>query len=204
MRRYSLTRNDGQLWLDGAIAPNSVSASALRRSLYEVAPDRPVQIVVDSPGGSMPEAVSIFTTLKTIRRHVHITIKSAFSAAAIISLAGDQIAITEGGLIGLHLCRLRNGAVDGIVGTEVQPLTANTLRKMARGLAAIPETHEDARRTAQLAEMCEAADHSMLDVLTGRTGLRRTEVYNLLQDETVLDAQQALKLGFVDRIVSVN
>lgn len=63
----------------------------------------PVHVRVDSPGGDAFAGMAIYNLLRTSGRHVTIEVDGlAASAASVIAMAGDDIAIAEGGFIMIH------------------------------------------------------------------------------------------------------
>lgn len=199
MRRYSLDRNDGRIWIDGQISESHVSAAAVRRSLLEVDSAGPVRVVIDTPGGSCAEGLAIYTALRECGRPVEVTIRNAFSMGAVIAMAGERIAIEAGGIIGLHSSRVDRETAGASVSDS--HLTAEALRRFARALWASEANKGDAARVLDLAHGAEAADATHLDILARRSGLPRHELTALRAAETVLTAERAVALGFADRII---
>lgn len=199
MRRYSLDRNDGRIWIDGHISEGQVSAAAVRRSLQEIDPAGPVRVVLDTPGGSCAEGLAIYTVLRECGRPVEVTIRNAFSMGAVIAMAGHQVAIEAGGVIGLHSSRVTREAAGADIADQY--LTAEALRRFARALWSSPITKGEAARVLDMAHGAEAADATHLDILARRTGLPRHELTALRAAETVLTAERAIELRFADSII---
>jgi len=59
-------------------------------------------------------------------------------------------------------------------------------------------TSGDAAELRRAAEMMESMEQGILAVYTGRTGLPEEEVASMLAEETWLNAEQAIELGFAD------
>ncbi|SFL42381.1 ATP-dependent Clp protease proteolytic subunit [Methylobacterium pseudosasicola] len=199
MRRYSLDRNDGRIWIDGHIAEGHVSAAAVRRSLLEVDQVGPVRVVIDTPGGSCAEGLAIYTAFRECGRPIEVTIRNAYSMGAVIAMAGERISIETKGIIGLHSSRVTREAA----GAEVadRHLTAEALRRFARALWSDEATKGAAARVLDLAHGAENADATHLDILARRTGLARHDLTALRAAETELAAERAVTLGFADRII---
>ncbi len=63
----------------------------------------PIHVRVDSPGGDAFAGMAIYNLLRTSGRHVTVEVDGlAASAASVIAMAGDDIAISEGGFIMIH------------------------------------------------------------------------------------------------------
>lgn len=201
MRRYSLAPSDGSIWINGPIYPDRVSAAALRRSFLEIGPAGPVRVVVDTTGGSCAEGLAIYTILRECGRRIEVTIRSAFSMGAIIAAAGHSVAIEATGAIGLHPAGVAGDHFADAGADLPHHVTAEQLRRLARGLWSANATRADAERVLCLAATAEAADASHLDILSRRTGLLRHELTALRAAETVLTAERAIELNFADRII---
>lgn len=176
-RRYSLTRNDGRIWIEGQIAPDQINVAALRRSLRESEAGQPVRVVMNTSGGHCDEGMAMYLALRECGRPVEMTVRRAASMGAVIAMAGDRILIEERGWFFLHPPGFSREQV-----AEFAPhMTAELFRHAARRL-----------------------DHTegvTLDILTRRTGLDRTKVAALCTEDTTLDAQRAVELGFADEII---
>jgi len=62
-----------------------------------------IQVRINSPGGSVFDGMAIYNLLKTSGRRVEVEIDGlAASAASIVAMAGDDIAIAEGGFVMIH------------------------------------------------------------------------------------------------------
>ena len=201
MRRYSLARTDGRIWISGPVYSDRVSAAALRRSFLEIDPAGPVRVVIDTPGGSCAEGLAIYTALRECGRPIEVTIRAAFSMGAIIAAAGHTVAIEETGTIGLHPAGVAGDHLADASADLPHHVTAEQLRRLARGLWSADATRADAERVLCLAATAEAADCTHLDIMTRRTGLLRHELTALRKAETVLTAERAVELRFADRII---
>lgn len=202
VRRYSLVRSDGAIWIDDTIGPGSVSASALRRSLREIDPAGSVRVCLDTPGGSHDEGLAIYTALRESGRRIEVLIRSAFSMGAIIAMAGHVVRILPHGQIGLHASRYCEGYVADRAPPPGSALTAPVLRRLARGLSGSASTRQEAESIERLAFSAEAADATHLDILARRSGLPRARLAELRAAEAVLNAEQAVALGLADEILS--
>ena len=203
MRRYSLARTDGRIWIDGPIYPDRVSAAALRRSFAEIPAEGPVRLVLDTLGGSCAEGLAIYTSLRECGRPVDVTVRRAFSMGAVLLAAARTVAIEASGVIGLHPAGVSHTEIEGLDAEAPYHVTADRLRQLARGLSGAEATRADAARVLTMARIAEAADATHLDILARRTGLPRHELTALREGETVLSAEQAVELRFADRIIPI-
>ncbi len=201
MRRYSLARTDGRIWIDGSIHPDRVSAAAVRRSFTEISGDGPVRLVLDTLGGSCAEGLAIYTVLRECGRPVEVTVRRAFSMGAVLLAAAQTVAIEATGAIGLHPAGVSHNDVDSLDAAAPHHVTADRLRQLARGLSGAEATRADAVRVLSMARIAEGFDATHLDILARRTGLPRHELTALCAAETVLTAERAVALRFADRII---
>lgn len=94
------------LYLDTVIASESwfdddVTPAAFKQEL--MADSGPVTIAINSPGGDCIAASMIYTMLKEYPGHVSVRIEGvAASAASVISMAGDSIAMSPTSLMMIH------------------------------------------------------------------------------------------------------
>lgn len=123
---------------------------------------------INSGGGIATEGQAIYTMLKDHPGQVHVVIDGvAASAASLIAMAGDTITMRLGAWMLVH--DPAQGYTEGR-GTEADHLRAATqLRVISNAYA---------------------------DVYAARTGLTRDEVRAIMRDETVMDSEMAISLGF--------
>jgi ATP-dependent protease ClpP protease subunit len=98
---YALVTN-GELILYGILDPEGPLAS---KDVFAALPmtNDPLNVRINSPGGSLTEAVAIYNMLKHDRRRVIVHVDSmAASGGGLIAMAGDEIIIAEGAQIMLH------------------------------------------------------------------------------------------------------
>lgn len=89
------------IWLYGDIGGEVQSRPIVER--LATLPDAPVQVRINSGGGSVFEASAIFSALREHRGPVRVEIDGlAASAASYIAMAGDAVAIAENGLLMIH------------------------------------------------------------------------------------------------------
>ncbi|XUL86626.1 ATP-dependent Clp protease proteolytic subunit [Streptomyces galilaeus] len=155
------------------ISANDVMAQFMH--LEYLAPDRDISLYINSPGGSVTAMSAIYDTLRYVTCDVEtICLGRAGTTAAVLLAAG-----TPG----------KRSALPGARMTLHQPSLPEPIQGQASDLAI--QAGELARTRSQL----EAA----LALHTGRTV---EQVSADIERDLVLDAQQALEYGLVDRIVS--
>ncbi|MEU1043655.1 ATP-dependent Clp protease proteolytic subunit [Streptomyces sp. NPDC005897] len=142
--------------------------------LEHQAPDRDIEFYVNSPGGSFTAMTAIYDTMRYVACDVATTcLGQAGSSAAVLLAAGTpgKRAVLPGARVVIH-----------------QPVLTEPVEGQASDLA----VHADAllRIRARLEE-----------ILVRHTGRSPEQVTADIERETVLDAQQALEYGLVDRIV---
>ncbi|MCA0872214.1 ATP-dependent Clp protease proteolytic subunit [Seohaeicola saemankumensis] len=153
------------------IGAYGVTAKGFLAELGALPEGTPVDLRLNSPGGSVFDAVAIYNALK---RHVgDITVwidGIAASAASYIAMAGDQIVMPENAFLMIHD---PSGLVMG---------TAEDMRAMAEAL--------------------DKVKGSLVTGYVAKSGRPEEEIAELMAAETWLDAQEALDLGFINRIAA--
>ncbi|GAA2485261.1 ATP-dependent Clp protease proteolytic subunit [Streptomyces thermolineatus] len=154
-------------------AANDVMAQLIH--LEGAAPERDVSLYINSPGGSLTAMTAILDTMQFVSCDVAtVCIGQAASAAAVLLAAGapGKRLATPGSRVLIH-----------------QPSLAEPVRGTAE------ELRIHAGEVARQARMLE-------DLLVRHTGGSRERVRAALERDTVLDAQEALRHGLVDHVVS--
>ncbi|MFG2319141.1 ATP-dependent Clp protease proteolytic subunit [Streptomyces tendae] len=142
--------------------------------LEHQAPDRDIELYVNSPGGSFTAMTAIYDTMRYVACDVATTcLGQAGSSAAVLLAAGTpgKRAVLPGARVVLH-----------------QPALTEPLEGRASDLA----VHADALLRART---------SLEEILVRHTGRSHEQVHADIERDLVLDAQQALEYGLVDRIV---
>lgn len=86
-------------WSGGGITAKSVTAQ------LRAIGDRPIEVQINSAGGDMFEGIAIYNVLREHPQDVTVKVMGmAASAASIIAMAGDTIAIGNGSFIMIHNC----------------------------------------------------------------------------------------------------
>ncbi|MFI6406188.1 ATP-dependent Clp protease proteolytic subunit [Streptomyces sp. NPDC050548] len=155
------------------ISANDVMAQFMH--LEYLAPDRDISLYINSPGGSFTAMSAIYDTLRFVTCDVEtICLGQAGTSAAVLLAAGSP------------------GKRSALPGARVvlrQPSLPEPVQGQASDLAI--QAEELARTRSQL--------EAVLALHTGRTVER---VSQDIERDRIMDAQQALEYGLVDRIVS--
>lgn len=155
------------------ISANDVMAQFMHLEYQE--PDRDISLYINSPGGSFTAMSAIYDTLQYVSCDVEtICLGQAGSSAAVLLAAG-----TPG----------KRSALPGARVVIHQPAFTEPVRGQASDL--VIQAEELARTRAQLEEM--------LALHTGRTV---EQVSTDIERDRIMNAQQALEYGLVDRIVT--
>ncbi|MEW1833028.1 ATP-dependent Clp protease proteolytic subunit [Streptomyces sp. NPDC088196] len=155
------------------ISANDVMAQFMH--LEYQAPDRDISLYINSPGGSFTAMSAIYDTLRFVTCDVEtICLGQAGTSAALLLAAG-----TPG----------KRSALPGARVVLHQPSLPEPIQGQASDLAI--QAEELARTRSQLEEL--------LALHTGRTV---EQVSADIERDRIMDAQQALEYGLVDRIVT--
>jgi ATP-dependent Clp protease protease subunit len=155
------------------ISANDVMAQFMH--LEYQAPDRDISLYINSPGGSFTAMSAIYDTLQFVTCDVEtICLGQAGTSAALLLAAG-----TPG----------KRSALPGARVVLHQPSFPEPIQGQASDLAI--QAEELARTRVQLEEL--------LALHTGRTV---EQVSEDIERDRIMDAQQALEYGLVDRIVT--
>ncbi|MET7482896.1 ATP-dependent Clp protease proteolytic subunit [Streptomyces sp. NPDC005538] len=154
------------------ISANDVMAQFMH--LEHQAPDRDISLYINSPGGSFTAMSAIYDTLQYVSCDVEtICLGQAGSSAAVLLAAG-----TPG----------KRSALPGARMVIRQPSLPEPVQGQASDLAI--QAEELARTRSRLEEL-----------LARHTGRAVEQVSADIERDRILDAQQALEYGLVDRIV---
>jgi ATP-dependent Clp endopeptidase proteolytic subunit ClpP len=151
------------------IGAYGVTAKGFLAELGALPDDAAIDLRLNSPGGSVFDAVAIYNALKRHPGEITVWIDGiAASAASYIAMAGDTIVMPENAFLMIHD---PSGLVMG--------------------------TAEDMRATA---EALDKVKGSLIQGYAAKSGKPDDEIAALMAEETWLDAQEALDIGFIDRI----
>jgi len=86
-------------WGDGS----TISKQDFAAQLKELGDVPELAIRIDSPGGDVFDGITIYNRLVQLKARIHVLIDGeAASIAAVIAMAGDEIAIAENGMMMIH------------------------------------------------------------------------------------------------------
>ncbi len=155
--------------IDDGVA-NAVIAQLIH--LESEAPDQPVQLYINSPGGSIPAMLAIYDTFQFVRPQVHTTCVGQAASTAAVLLAGGERG---------HRAILPHGRV---------VIDAPT----GEGRGAVPDLIVEADEIARVRAMLE-------QILAQHTGKTDAQIREDTERELILTAQDAQRYGVVDDIV---
>lgn len=131
---------------------------------------KPLDIYINSPGGSVSSALAINGILSTHKAGItiHVTGLAASAATLITSLKNAKTVISKGSLFMIHnpLC--------GAYGNK-----------------------DDLQKNIEILEKCA---ESMRSIYVDKTGLKDEEIKKLMDEETWLTAEEAVEYGFADEL----
>lgn len=132
-----------------------------------------IKLRINSPGGSVFEAQTMYNSLKQFAKDNKIEVESfvegvAASAATFLALVGDTVKMGEGCLFMIH-----------------NPSTYSS------GMS------DDLRKAADLLDKVK---ETILDIYMKKSSLTREELSQKMDDETWFSAKEALEAGFIDSI----
>lgn len=153
---------------------DEITPAKFKEDLARVGQGGPIVIRLHSGGGEIFAAAAIRAMLMDYPGRIMVKILGlAASAAVAIALAGDEIQIFDTAYMMIH-----NPGYTGIMGW----LTADVLRQFADELDLFRE--------------------GIMGAYTARTGMDRAAITEMMDAETWMTAQQAVDLGFADKVVS--
>lgn len=130
-----------------------------------------LRLHVNSPGGSIPDGLTIYNLLKARGNVVTVIEGVAASIASVIALAGDSIEACSNSLMIVH-----------------KPMIE-------------PSGMKNADELAKIIDNLNKWEDQIIGIYREKTGLDVERLREMLRDETWLTANEALGLGFVDRII---
>jgi ATP-dependent protease ClpP protease subunit len=157
-----------QFRVSGFIGETPATADDLAAFLASAA-GQPVEIVVNSPGGSAYEGAAMLAEMQRYPGRVAVLIEGiAASAASLVAMGGDEILIDAAAVLMIH-----NPASLTIGTAADHRASADTLDKLG-GIYA--------------------------DAYAARSGNRVADVLEWMAAETWMTAEEAVALGFADRV----
>lgn len=170
---YSRLLADRVVYLGTAIddgVANAVIAQLIHLESESV--DQPIQLYINSPGGSIPAMLAIYDAMQYVRCEVHTTCVGEAASTAAVLLAGGASG---------HRAILPHGRV--VIHAPA-----------AEGRGAIPDLILEADEVERVRTMLE-------EILAVHTGRSRRQIREDTERDLVLTADRALEYGVVDDIV---
>lgn len=156
--------------IDDGVA-NAVIAQLIH--LESDKPDRPVQLYINSPGGSIPAMLAIYDAMQFVRCEVHTTCVGEAASTAAVLLAGGAAG---------HRAMLPHGRV-----VIHAPAT--------QGRGSIPDLILEADEVERVRTLLEG-------ILSRHTGKDRDRIRVDTERDLILTAERALEYGVIDAVVT--
>ena len=140
-----------------------------------------IELTINSGGGSVFEAFSIYDYLKTSNLNVNVKIVGvAASAASVLALAGDTLpTMTENSVIMIHNAWMPVISMQGMNSDEIR------------------DYQEELEKDAKL---MDSLNLKIAKIYSNATGLDLEKVQKMMSDETWIFSEEALELGFVSEV----
>ncbi len=153
---------------------DEITPKMFRDDIMRVGNGGPIKIRLNSYGGDVIAASMMSTIMRDYPGEITVQIDGiAASAATVVAVAGKKVLIQDTAYFMIHDPML------------VFLMAALSLEDMTR-----------------LADSLQAVKEGIMNTYETKTGLSRTRLSKLMTDETWMDAQKALDLGFVDEILA--
>jgi ATP-dependent Clp protease protease subunit len=181
LRRYSITAQaagEAEIWIYEEIGDSwfgGVSAKQFVDDLKALGDLHTINLHINSPGGSVFDAVAIYNVLKGHKAAVNVSIEGlAASSASIVAMAGDRIEMANNAMLMIH-----------------DPWTVSI------GAA------DDLRRDADMLDKVKGTILQTYLNQCMKTGKKdmRDRLMQMMSDETWMSAYEAMECGLVDAIV---
>lgn len=170
-----------EIELDGYISEYSwfeddITPAMFKDALNEAGGGGPITIRINSYGGDVIAAARMHTIIRDYPGKVTVKIDGvAASAATVVAVAGDVVRMQETGYFMIH---------DPAFVFFLAQINLEDMMRMTEALKTFKEGIMNAYET--------------------KTKLPRTELSTLMTEETWMDAQKALDLGFIDEMIRGN
>jgi ATP-dependent Clp protease protease subunit len=153
---------------------DEITPKMFRDDLMRVGKGGPIKIRLNSYGGDVIAASLMSTIMRDYPGPITVQVDGiAASAATVVAVAGKKVLIQDTAYFMIH---------DPLLVFFMAALNIEDMTRLADSLQAVKEGIMNAYET--------------------KTGLSRTRLSKLMTDETWMDAQKALDLGFVDEILA--
>jgi ATP-dependent Clp protease protease subunit len=158
--------------LDDALANTAMARLVL---VAQLAPSQPLDIYVDSPGGSVTAALSVYDLMRSLPGQVSTTVTGIAGGAALLVLAGGaagrrfampharvQLADDD---VGLPAPRVSNPEAHA---EEARRMTARWRAALLRHTTQAPEQLAQDLRAGRWLSAAEAVAYGLIDAITGQ------------------------------------
>ena len=173
------TKGEATVYLYDEISMWGIEAKPFVEELNALDVDT-IHLRIDSPGGDVFAARAIHTAIKQHKAKVIAHIDGiAASAASFIAMAADEIEIVDGGFLMIHKAL----SFFDIFGYFNDDNLAELIEEITKERGILSKV-----------------DDSIATDYAKRTGIDKAEILTMMKADTWLAADEALKMGFVDRI----
>lgn len=135
---YSAMLDERAVFINGEINDEMASAVVAELLFLEAAaPDKPISVYINSPGGAVTAGLAIYDTMRHVRCRVHtLCVGQACSMAAVLLAAGDDRSVLPSARIMIHQ---PSGGAEGKQ-TDIM-ITAREITRIRAKLSAILAKH---------------------------------------------------------------
>jgi ATP-dependent Clp protease protease subunit len=181
---YSRMLKDRIVFLTGTVEEDMANHLVAQLLLLESQNDKaPINMYINSPGGSVMQGLAIYDTMQYIKSPIHtIVIGQAASMGSLLAQAGDKRYITQSSRHMIHRVSSGTGGTSGSV--HIQELE-----------------FEDARRHLEESKKL----NSMLTQIYAKhntAGKTFEELFEVMKFDTFLSAEESVAYGLADEVVA--
>lgn len=173
-----MTVADIQIYEDIGEYFDGMTPSRFGEMLAKVPSSDPLNIYVNSLGGSVADGITMFNQIRRFATQQRAFNKDyvvtgivdgyAFSAASVLLMACDKIVMNRGSMQMVH-------------------------RVWTLGMG-------NARELRKIADRLDQSDANLVQIYARRTGKSEADIFDLLDAETYMNAEEAVKAGFADLV----
>jgi ATP-dependent protease ClpP protease subunit len=169
----------GPIGAGGLSGDDGISASAFASQVAEIDDGDALTVYLNSPGGSVFDGLTMYQSLVDRPGENHIVIRGvAASIASVIAMSGDLITMAQSSRLMIH----------------------NPLGPSAMAFGTAEDLREAAEDTLQTAQLLDEVRDTLVDVYAARTGQGRKQLLDWMSAETWMNAADAKKHGFADKV----
>ena len=144
----------------------AITAESLKRVKNQVKGNDPLNIRINSLGGSVFEGFGIHSYLNSLPNQKNTFIDGfAGSIATLVMLAGETVTASKGSFIMVH-------RASSLQGGNIKDLESQM-------------------------KVLKAVDNQLIDAYKAKTKLPKRDIIELMDNETIMTAEEALSLGFI-------